>query len=140
MTGQHWQGGLPPAVVSIPQAVHRCQPPQRRPREEWRQVLMPLAWMKPEDRKRLAGKTMPIPTPYPPGTVWVCVCGRGWIKERPEHYGNSPHRGYVERNWRPVRWWHRRVKKRIDAYEREAAYGRARAIVDSYVLPTGGDT
>jgi hypothetical protein len=134
MTGQHWQGGLPPAVVHEPAPIHRCAPPRYRPESEWRKVSPPPGW----SRNRKA--KLAVPTVYPAGTVWVCVCGRGWIKRPAPHYSNNPHYGYGIGDWTPVRWWHRRVKKRIDAYEREAAYGRARAIVDSYVLPTGGNS
>jgi hypothetical protein len=111
-------------TVYIPPLRHSCQQPRYRPRSEWQTVAPPLAFMRPRDR--LNAKSMPIPTGYPPGTVWVCGCGRGWIACQ-DRYGLG--------DWVPVRWWNFRIRKRIDAHERQAALVAATEIVSSFVLP-----
>lgn len=94
-----------------PAPPHHCQPPRYRPQAEWRTIAPPIGFMRPQDRK--TAKPIPIPTAYPDGTLWRCVCGRTWVRRAGEHYGSNPHLGHTEGRWAPVRWWQRRLLNRV---------------------------
>lgn len=94
---------------------------------------VPPGWRKPKDRFR-DDMHAKIPTPYPPGTVWVCACGKGWVKGEGRHYGRNPNFGHLPGNWYSVCWWHFRIRRRIDQAERAQAYERAKLVVDGFVL------
>jgi hypothetical protein len=119
-------------TVFEPPTRHTCCPPDHRPKSEWRTVQPPRGWMKPEDWA--TAKPIPIPTQYSPGTVWVCACGRAWIRRPGQHYGRNPY-FRTEGTWGPLPWYAWRIRRRIRDHEQRAAYEEARAIVDSYVLP-----
>lgn len=91
---------MPPAAQR-----HVCRPPTYRPKDEWDTVAPPLAFMRPEDRP--TAKPRAIPTRYPYGTLWTCVCGRAWCASR--HDGCAPPT-YL---WTPVRWWQWRLQRRL---------------------------
>lgn len=120
-------------IVYEPSQPHRCAPPRFRPKDEWRSRPAPPGWTKPKDRAR--GVKLTMPTPYPVDTVWVCRCGRGWIRRAGQHYGRNPNFGHTEGSWSPLPWYAFRIRRRIDAHQRERAYENDRAIVDSFVLP-----
>lgn len=82
-------------------AQHRCQPPARRPRHQWRTV----------PPNAMHAKPVVVPTTYPAGTLWRCPCGEGWrnVTTPPRRYGYSP-RGT---HWEPLRWWQWRLRRAL---------------------------
>jgi hypothetical protein len=121
------------SVRHVPQARHRCNPPHYRPKAEWTKVPPPLGFMKPEDRAK--AKPVPVPTHYPPGTVWRCACSRTWVLRPGQHYGRNPHIGYTDGRWTPVRWYHRKLRRQAAIRDTQDAYEAAAQIVDSWQAP-----
>lgn len=117
-------------VVEIATVKHVCQPPLNRPKDEWRRIPPPLGFMKPEDRAK--AKPVPIPTSYPPGTVWLCECGRGWIARMGSHYGGHSSVRFGSDAWAPVPWWHFKVRRAIKAHKAQADYQKAAEIVAAW--------
>lgn len=117
-------------IVIEPPNKHTCQPPEYRPKSEWRSMPPPPGWVAKKDR----GTRFTLPTPYPPGTVWVCSCGRGWTAHRGRHYSKNPNFGWGRDFWMRVSWWQFRVKRRITARKAELAYEAAATVVDSFIL------
>lgn len=115
-------------VIHEPPGVHTCRPPENRPRTEWRTVAPPLGFMRPEDRA--TAKPYPVPTPYPPGTVWRCSCGRAWVRRPGQHYGRD--RTHTGGGWAPVRWYQYRLRRRAAVGDASLAYQAAARVVESY--------
>jgi hypothetical protein len=101
------------SVILGNQPPHQCSPPRHRPESEWEHVGVP------ERLRAPAGpKTMPIPTPYPIGTIWTCsTCDRSWhAVQWPTMDGRGGYSGgHTDNRWVPVRWWDRTLRKRIIA-------------------------
>jgi hypothetical protein len=119
-------------IIIEPPARHVCAPPEYRPKSEWRSMPAPPGWTKGNP-----GVKLTVPTPYPPGTVWVCRCGQGWVFLAGRHYGRNPNIGYTPGWWTHVSWWQRKIKKAIAARRAELAYQTAAGIVESFVLKEG---
>jgi hypothetical protein len=122
-------------TVFEPPRRHRCSPPHYRPKAEWTKVPPPLGFMRAEDRA--TAKPVPVPTQYPPGTVWRCACGRLWhaVLAAPRNRGGGYAGGPRSVLWRPVRWWHRQLRGQVAVSDSRAAYEAAAQVVESWEAP-----
>jgi hypothetical protein len=96
-------------TVYEPPQPHTCRPPRHRPKNEWRTIMPPTAFL----RAGATPKPMRVPTAYPAGTVWRCGCGRAWVRRPGPHYGRNPNGGHTEGGWTPVRWYHWLLRHRV---------------------------
>jgi hypothetical protein len=98
-------------------------------------VPPPLGLMGAEDRA--AAKRVPVPTQYPPGTVWRCACGRLWyaVLAPPCNRGGGYAGGPRSVLWRRVRWWHRQLRRQVAVSDSRAAYEAAAQVVESWEPP-----
>lgn len=80
------------------------------------------------------GQQVRMPQLYAVGTLWEChSCNRWWYAaDPPPNPPGGPYRG-GGRVWRPVRWYHRAMRRRIKRYD----FRWGGDLVANKVIPAG---